>query len=57
MMKWQEEHALPLEEAEGLSEEEVKDKFLTGVFVDEERPEYCEEYERLVNRVQGKEEG
>jgi hypothetical protein len=40
-----------------LSEEEVKDKFLTGVFVDEERPEYCEEYERLVNRVQGKEEG
>ncbi len=57
MMKWQEEHALPLEEAEGLSEEEVKDKFLTGVFVDEERPEYCEEYERLVSRVQGKEEG
>ena len=57
MMKWQEEHALKLEEAEGLSEEEVKDKFLTGVFVDEERPEYCEEYERLVNRVQGKEEG
>lgn len=55
MLKWQEEHALALEEVEGLSAEEVKDKFLTGVFVDEEKPEYCEEYDRLVNRVQGKE--
>ncbi len=38
----------------GLSEEELKGKFLTGVFVDEEKPEYCEEYERLVSRVQEK---
>ena len=56
MLRWQEEHALELEEAKELSEEEIKEKFLTGVFVDEERPEYCEEYERLVLRVQGKEE-
>jgi 2-oxoglutarate ferredoxin oxidoreductase subunit beta len=57
MLRWQEEHALEIEEAEGLSEEEVKKKLLTGVFVDEERPEYCEEYERLINRVQEKGEG
>ena len=55
MMKWQEEHAITLEEAEGLTEDELKDKFLTGVFLDEDRPEYCAEYERLVMRVQGKE--
>ena len=54
MLKWQEENALPLEESEGLSEEEIKDKFLTGVFVDVDRPEYCEEYDHLVNRVQEK---
>ncbi len=54
MLKWQEEHALEVEEAGGLSEEELKGKFLTGVFVDEEKPEYCEEYERLVSRVQEK---
>lgn len=54
MLKWQEEHALKVEEAGGLSEEELKEKFLTGVFVDEEKPEYCEEYERLVSRVQEK---
>ena len=53
MLRWQEEHALDLEEAEEISEEEIKGKFLTGVLVDVDRPEYCEEYERLVNRVQG----
>ena len=57
MLRWQEEHALDLEEAEGIPEEEIKGKFLTGVMVDEDRPEYCEEYERLVNRVQGDGEG
>jgi len=57
MLRWQEEHALEAEEAEGLSAEDVKDKFLTGVFVDEEKPEYCEEYERLVLKVQEKERG
>jgi len=57
MLKWQEEHAIEVEEAGGLSEEELKEKFLTGVFVDEEKPEYCEEYERLVSRVQEKGEG
>lgn len=54
MMKWQEEHAMELEDAKELTEKEIKERFLTGVFVDEERPEYCEEYTRLVNRVQGK---
>ena len=35
-------------------EEAVKDKILTGVFVDADKPEYCEAYDRLVARVQGK---
>ena len=40
MMKWQEEHAMELEDAKELTEQEIKERFLTGVFVDEERPEY-----------------
>jgi 2-oxoglutarate ferredoxin oxidoreductase subunit beta len=55
MMKWQEESALELEKAEGLSPEELEKKFLTGVFIDEERPEYSEEYDRLIEKVRGKE--
>ncbi len=54
MLRWQEGRLLDRQEAEGLSEEAVKDKILTGVFVDAEKPEYCEEYDRLVARVQGK---
>jgi 2-oxoglutarate ferredoxin oxidoreductase subunit beta len=54
MMRWQEEHAIELEDAGALSEDALKDRFLTGVFVDKDVPEYCEEYERLVNKVQSK---
>lgn len=54
MLRWQESQLLDRQQAEELSPEAVKDKILTGVFLDEEKPEYCEEYDRLVARVQGK---
>ena len=54
MLRWQEGQALEREDAEALGEAAVKEKILTGVFVDVEKPEYCEEYDRLVARVQGK---
>jgi 2-oxoglutarate ferredoxin oxidoreductase subunit beta len=53
MLKWQEEHTISIEEAQD-SEEKAKGKILTGVFLDIERPEYIEQYEKLVERVQSK---
>lgn len=53
MLKWQEEHTISIEEARE-SSEKSKGKLLRGVFVDRERPEYLEQYEKLVERVQSK---
>ncbi len=52
MMRWQEAYAMELGDAEGLKEDDVRGKFMTGVFLDEDKPEYCEEYKQLVNRLQ-----
>jgi 2-oxoglutarate ferredoxin oxidoreductase subunit beta len=45
MMKWQKEHAVRVERAADMSEEELKDKFTIGVLVDRELPIYTEQYE------------
>ena len=44
MLKWQRDHAVPVERARTLSEAEMADKFETGVLVDREAPTYHEEY-------------
>lgn len=45
MMKWQKEHAVRIEKAAEISEEELEGKFTIGVLVDRELPIYIEEYE------------
>jgi 2-oxoglutarate ferredoxin oxidoreductase subunit beta len=45
MMKWQKEHAVRVEKAADLSEEELRDKFTIGVLADRELPIYTEQYE------------
>ncbi len=47
MMKWQRDNAVPYENARGMSEDELRGKIVTGIFIDKERPGYCEEYARL----------
>lgn len=54
MMKWQRKHAVSIESAQRMSPEKLKDKFLTGVLWDIEFPEYCEEYEKVIARAQGR---
>ena len=53
MMKWQKEHAVSIEKARSMSEEELKDKIVVGTFVDKERPEYVELYEKVKERALG----
>ncbi len=54
MLKAQLENTMPIEEAKNAQPEEVEGKILTGVFVDKRRPEFCAEYERLMENVQKK---
>lgn len=44
--------ALPLRAAEKLPPEKVEGKLLTGVFCDLEREEYCDRYDKLIQRLQ-----
>lgn len=56
MLKWMKDHAMPAKAAKALPPEKLKDKFLTGVLWDVEMPEYCEEYQKLIDSFQSQEE-
>jgi 2-oxoglutarate ferredoxin oxidoreductase subunit beta len=48
------EASVPVAKAKNMSEEELEGKIVTGVLVDRDMPEYCEEYQKLIERVQAK---
>ena len=50
MMKWQKDNAVPAEKAKDMSEAELEGKIVTGVLVDRERPNYHEQYSRLLKQ-------
>ena len=52
MMNWQKEHAVRIERAADLSEEELKDKFTIGVLVDRDLPIYTEQYNLVRKQAQ-----
>lgn len=56
MLKWMKDHALPAKAAAALPPEKREGKLLTGVLHDVEMPEFCEEYQKLVDRLQTKQE-
>ena len=53
MMAWQRDHAVTVEKAGRMSEEELKEKFRIGVLVDRELPVYQDEYEKVRSRAKG----
>jgi len=53
MMKLLKEQSVSVNKAKKLSEEELKDKIITGILVDRELPEYTENYNMLIERVGG----
>ncbi len=54
MMQWQKDNTVRLEKAASMAPEELAGKIISGVFVNEDRPEYCEQYKLLCERVQQK---
>jgi 2-oxoglutarate ferredoxin oxidoreductase subunit beta len=55
MMEWQRDHAVPVEKAATMKEEELQGKFKTGVLVDRDLPAYQVEYEKVRQWAKGTE--
>jgi len=47
MMKWQKTHAVPVEKAEKMSDDQMEGKFTIGVLLDKDLPFYTLEYDRI----------
>jgi len=54
MEKIEKEGTVSVKQAEKLTPEELQGKFLRGIIHRSERPEYCEEYNKLVATAQAK---
>jgi 2-oxoglutarate ferredoxin oxidoreductase subunit beta len=55
MLEWMKKHALPARAAQGMSPEKLQGKFLTGVLWDVDMPEFCQEYQKLIDSFKQKE--
>jgi len=53
MLDWIKEHTVPLAKAKKMSEEELAGKFITGEFVDIEKPEFTDSYYKLCESLKG----
>jgi 2-oxoglutarate ferredoxin oxidoreductase subunit beta len=51
MMKWLKESAVTVDKARKMSSESLKDRFTIGVLIDEEKPVYTEEYQKIREKV------
>jgi len=47
MMEWQRDHAVTVEKASRMRDEELEDKFKIGILTDRELPVFHEEYEKV----------
>jgi 2-oxoglutarate ferredoxin oxidoreductase subunit beta len=54
MLKWQRDHAVSRKEAETLSPEEMGARLVIGELYNKPAPEYCELYEKVMEKAQGK---
>ncbi|MDZ7343266.1 MAG: 2-oxoacid:ferredoxin oxidoreductase subunit beta [candidate division KSB1 bacterium] len=52
MMQWQVEHTISVTKAARLAPEALKNKIVTGVLVDRDKPEYVDQYQQLIARTQ-----
>lgn len=55
MMQWQRDHAVSVEKAVDLNDEEMRDKFKIGILVNRDLPVYQDEYEKVRQWAKGPE--
>jgi 2-oxoglutarate/2-oxoacid ferredoxin oxidoreductase subunit beta len=53
MLYWQRDHAITGQQAETLSPDEMADKFVIGELYNNPAPEYCEQYEKVIEMSKG----
>lgn len=53
MLHWQKEASVPISAARTMSPDELEGKIVTGVFHDEPRPEFGEQYRAMCERLRG----
>ena len=53
MLRWQKEHAVPVEQYQGMSEDERRDRFAIGILHSVSRPEYTAEYGKIIRSQAG----
>jgi len=53
MLQWQRDNAVTIKDASSLTVEQLDGKFIIGEFINKQLPEYCDEYQKVINRVQG----
>ncbi len=54
MLEWQRDHAVNEKQYQTLSEEEKKDKFIVGLLHKVEKPEYTDEYSKIIENTKKK---
>lgn len=54
MIEDMKKNVIPLKAAAKLPPEKLEGKMLTGVFLDVEKPEYCDRYQELIDSLKGK---
>lgn len=55
MLKYYKENAVPIAQKSKYSTEELKDKFFIGILHQESKPEFTEEYQKIIEKYQVKE--
>ena len=53
MLAWFKDNTVGIKAAEKLPDEKKEGKILTGVFRKDEKPEYCDEYQKIIEMAQG----
>jgi len=54
MLQWQRDNSIPYIKAKDMKKEELVGKVVTGIFNDEEYPEYTEKYQELIDKFEVK---
>ena len=54
MLQWQRDNSITIKDAKALPPEKLINKFVIGEFVDSRTPEYCQEYQKVIEKAQGK---
>lgn len=51
MMKWQKNHTISIDKTQEMSQKELKDKIVTGVFLNKKKKEYTKAYDEIIAKI------